>query len=398
MVSSKRKRVGRLAALRLAPLGLVPLGIALGLVACKQPAEPPSQVPAEVQQAPARQAPALWFDGYGGGLQHPRWSHTADVIGRWVYVVGGADLDGQMAPVERAPILEGGELGAFRTVGATLVTPRDCHASLIIGNWLYVFGGDRQGSLDTIERAPISGGDLGRFQMASIRLTTSRDEHTATRIGNYVYVIGGIRGPVQLDSIERAEVRADGSLGPFTRYRNSLTANRYGHWVVVNGGYLYVAGGLSDNGNAGAVERARIGANGELGPFERLDAVLQERRDSPMALALDGWLYVIGGAREHAMHLKMNSIEAAPFMGAALGRFVSAGSLREGRDYHTVTRVGNWIYVIAGEKTNGGALSSVERAWVPSAGPAPRRTPAPVATPGGDWGGDDYGHGRDYDW
>jgi hypothetical protein len=361
-------------------------------------------VPAEVEQAQVRQAPELWFDTYGSSLQQARWSHTADVIGNWVYVVGGADLDGQMASVERAPILSGGDLGAFRTVGTTLQTPRDCHASLIIGSWLYVFGGDQQGSLDSVERAPITGGDLGRFQMASSRLTTARDEHTATRIGKYVYVIGGIRGPVQLDSVERAEVRPDGSLGPFTRYRHALTSNRYGHWAVVNGDHLYVAGGLSDNGNAGLVERARIGPDGELGPFERLDSALRERRDSPIAMALDGWLYVIAGAREHAMHLKLTSIEAAPFTGTGLGSFVSAGSLREGRDYHTVTRVGDWLYVIAGEKTNRGALTSVERARVPSAGSAPRRTPAPLRTPeptrtpDGYWGGyDGEGYG-DYDW
>lgn len=348
------------------------LGLALAMSACGVRSEPPP-LPSEIRQLPSRQAPGLWFTSYGEGLTHPRWSHTADVIGNWLYVVGGADGDGQMASVERAPILGGGALGAFRPVGASLRTPRDCHASLTIGNWLYVFGGDRQGSLDSIERAPIrSGGELGSFQEVDGRLLEARDEHTATRIGRYVYVIGGIRGPVQLASIERAEIRADGSLTPFSRYRQSLTGRRYGHWVVVDGSNLYVVGGLSDNSDAAAVERARIGADGELGPFERLSARLQERRDSPIALGLDGWLYVIAGAREHAMHLKLASIEAAPISAEGLGSFVSGGSLQVGRDYHTVTRVGNWLYVIAGEKTGGGALGSLERAWVPSAGADPR--------------------------
>ena len=317
MVANKRRSVGRLG----------PILLALSLMACAKPPEAPPSVPLEFQQAQARQAPALWFDFYGSRLRQARWSHSTDVIGSWVYVVGGADLDGQTASVERAPILKGGDLGEFQFAGATLRTPRDCHASLIIGSWLYVLGGDHQGSLDTIERAPIrAGGDLGSFQLASSRLATARDEHTATRLGNYVYVIGGIRGPVQLDSIERAEVRSDGSLGPFSRYRYSLTARRYGHWALVHGDYLYVAGGLSDNGDAGGVERARIGAGGELGPFERTGSSLRERRDSPIAIDLDGWLSVIAG----------------------------------------------WIYAIAGEKTDGGALTSIERARVPSAGPAPR--------------------------
>ncbi|MNR92908.1 Kelch motif protein [compost metagenome] len=384
MVVNKRRGVGRLG----------PLLLALSLVACATPTEAPPSVPLEFRLSQARQAPALWFDFYGSGLRQARWSHSTDVIGSWVYVVGGSDSDGQMVTVERAPILKGGDLGAFQMVRSTLRTPRDCHASLVIGSWLYVLGGDHQGSLDTIERAPIlKGGDLGSFQYGGTRMTTARDEHTATRLGNYVYVIGGVRGPVQLNSIERAEVRPDGSLGPFSRYRHSLLANRYGHWALVRGGYLYVAGGLSDNGNAGVAERAKIGADGELGPFERTGSSLAERRDSPIAIDLDGWLYVIAGARENAMHIKLNSIEAAPFTDTGLGRFAPAGSLRVGRDYHTVTRIGDWIYTIGGEKTYGGALSSIERARVPSAGPAPRESSGPGRSlePGlGSHMGEDY--------
>lgn len=396
MVVSKQKSFGRLGA----------LGLALSLAACAFPAEPPAaplptapEAPAEIGQAPGKPAPELWFDTYGAGLVTPRWSHTADVIGNWLYVVGGADTEGQMGSVERAPIRAGGELGEFRMAATALRVPRDCHASLTVGNWLYVFGGDQRGSLDSVERAPIrAGGDLGDFQMAGTRLAVARDEHTATRIGRYVYVIGGIRGPVQLNSVERAEVLPDGRLGPFSLYKQSLTANRYGHWVVVNGDHLYVVAGLSDNGDAGQVERAQILPDGELGPFMRIASRLRERRDSPIAIGVDGWLYVIAGARENAMHLKMTSIEAAPFAGKSLGGFVSGGALREGRDYHTVNRVGNWIYAIAGEKTNGGAIGSVERARVPSTGPAPVRTPTPVepsdpaGTPGdSDWYGE-YGY------
>jgi hypothetical protein len=381
MVESKQVRLGR----------LIGLGVALTLVACGVAPDPPSAPapnPAEIRQAPGGEAAALWFTMYGRGLNLPRWSHSADLIGNWVYVVGGADSEGQMASVERAPVLNGGDLGAFRPVAAALRTPRDCHASLTIGDWLYVFGGDHQGSLDSVERARIRGGELGGFEEAGTRLVQARDEHTATRVGRYVYVIGGIRGPFQLASVERAEVLPDGRLGPFTRYPQSLTANRYGHWVVVEGGYLYVVAGLSDNGNAGQVERARILSDGSLGPFERLQPALRERRDSPIAIGLDGWLYVIAGAREHAMHIKLTSIEAAPFTGKGLGRFVPGGSLQVGRDYHTVTRVGHWLYVIAGEKTDGGALGSVERARVPSAPPLPS-TPRPTADPYG--GGDPYG-------
>lgn len=370
--------------------GLLALGA--GLVACGQPNVPPTQpsdpMGAEIRQAPDESAPALKFAPYGSGLVRARWSQTSDRIGNWLYVVGGADGSGAMGSVERAQVLAGGHLGPFEATNVTLRVPRDDHASLIVGSWLYVFGGDRQGSLDSIERAPIgSGGELGDFQLSDVRLTTRRDEHTVTRIGRYVYVIGGIRGPIQLASVERAEVRADGSLGPFAPYSRSLTANRYGHWVVVHEGSLYVVGGLSDNSDASEVERARVGPDGELGPFERTGVRISEVRDSPIAMGLGGWLYVIAGARENAFHIKLNSVEAARFTGAGLGPFVRAGSLQEGRDYHTVNRVDDWIYAIAGEKSGGGAIGSVERARMPRGMPSekvpgsPERASIPDASP-----------------
>lgn len=348
-------------------LRLGPLVMALAVGACALPAEPPALSPQRqaFELLQASQAPALWFNTYGQGLWQPRWSHTADAIGGWLYVVGGADADGQMGSVERAPIYEGGELGEFQRTNLSLRTPRDCHASLVSGRWLYVLGGDARGSLATVERARIgSGGALGDFETAETRLVVPRDEHTATRIGRFVYVIAGIRGPVQLDSIERAEIRADGSLGPFETYDRTLTARRYGHWVVVHGDALYVVGGLSEDSDAAVVERARILEGGELGPFERLDARLMERRDSPIAMRLGGWLYVVAGAHADAGHLKYSSIEAAPLTDSGLGSFRAAGSLREARDYHTMTRLGDWLYVIAGEKTGGGAIGSVERVRV----------------------------------
>jgi hypothetical protein len=69
----------------------------------------------------------------------------------------------------------------------------------------------------------------------------------------------------------------------------------------------------------------------------------------------------------------------------------------EGRDYHTVTRVGSWLYAIAGEKSGGGAIGSVERARVPSAGGSPGRAPVryspPASESDGRMGWDDaYGY------
>jgi N-acetylneuraminic acid mutarotase len=79
--------------------------------------------------------------------------------------------------------------------------------------------------------------------VADVSLTTARRGHASVVIGNYLYIVGGF-GDSPLNSIERAIIHADGSLGPFSPVPEvSLATARYGHTATVVGSYLYVIGG-----------------------------------------------------------------------------------------------------------------------------------------------------------
>ena len=83
--------------------------------------------------------------------------------------------------------------------------PRGEFSAVVIGNYLYVIEGYAGGYVDSIERAPIDGdGNLGAFQIVTgARLVTTRDDHTNLVIGNYLYVLGGDGE----SSIERAALQ-----------------------------------------------------------------------------------------------------------------------------------------------------------------------------------------------
>jgi hypothetical protein len=116
-------------------------------------------------------------------------------------------------------------------------------------------------------------GTLGNWQ-ATLSLNTPRFWHTVVVIGNYIFAIGGRdNNNATIASVERAAINADGSLGAW-QYVSSMTTPRCMQITIVANGYLYAAGGYSpcsgDNYNSfiNTVERAPINADGTLGAWQ----------------------------------------------------------------------------------------------------------------------------------
>jgi N-acetylneuraminic acid mutarotase len=285
-------------------------------------------------------------------LAMARDSHSATTIGSFVYVVGGESDNTSLSSVERARVNVDGSLGPFSTTPDTyLVTPRQSHAAVILGNSLYVLGGISNGRvLGTIERATIaSDGSLGSFTaVLDTALSIPRYGHAVAVIGDSFYVIGGF-GVNSLDSVERATINNDGSLGPFMPLSGvSLSAARHDHSVSVAGNFLYVVGGLRGNNTVGEVERSTIGADGSLGPFSTVSNVaLMMPRYGHTATVLGGYLYVVGGSSNLN---PIGSVERAPLPSSgAIGPFASVPiTLTDEVRNHTATIIGNYIYVIGG--------------------------------------------------
>lgn len=296
------------------------------------------------QTAGARQAPKFVT---------PRDSHTSAIAGHFLYILGGLGGDGSLSSVERATMNADGSLGAFGTMpGSNLATARRGHTSVVIGSHLYVVGGFGNALLNSVEQATIGAdGTLGPFTLLpDVTLTTARQGHTSAVIGNYLYVLGG-SGASTLNSIERAIIHADGTLGSFTVVQGTtLSTGRHGHTTAVVGNYVYVLGGTGNNGPLRDVERATINDDGSLTSFEiTSSAFLTVPRTGHTATVLGNHLYVFFG--DVGGNLTQNSVERAPLAAdGALGAFetVVTSLTTIASHSHTSEVIGNYLYFLGG--------------------------------------------------
>lgn len=252
------------------------------------------------------------FVNTGIALGSGRDELTAHQIGKYLYAIGGfSAMNGVLNTLERAPINTDGSLGEFESAG-TLVSPRRDHSSAIIGNYLYVFGGsstyDSGGILNTVERARIQpDGSLGAFESAGT-LVTARQNHTSEVIGDYLYVIGGAN---PYGFVERAPIHPDGSLGAFARVETSnLTVSRDGHASAIIGDHLYVLGGRT--GGPTSVERARINADGTIEAFATVSGVsLVRPRRMSSGILLGSRFHILGGDLVNHAYQPLAPLESA---------------------------------------------------------------------------------------
>jgi hypothetical protein len=243
-----------------------------------------------------------------GALTQARESVSAVAVGPFVYVLGGQTNDAVAIPaatsvVERAPLNPDGTIGSFSAAGS-LASPRDSHASVAVKRWLYVLGGEdtNLAALRTVERALINAdGTLGPFGGAG-SLLTARISPAVIVTPDFVYVIGGSAGGRDLlDSVERAPITADGSLGRFVDAGFKLAIPRGGAGLALLGNDAYLIGGRTSapdggTGFLGGVEHAAVDVSGVLSPFSPLGAVsLGMPRGGPGVALTGNGLYVIGG-------------------------------------------------------------------------------------------------------
>jgi Stigma-specific protein, Stig1 len=257
-------------------------------------------------------APAA-ADGAPITLHTARSGHAAEIIGAWVYVFGG-----DTNVVERAAIGADGSLGAFRPApGVTTLARRQRATAQVVGDFVYLIGGSEGATaLRTVERAPIlANGDLGAFAMTET-LTTARDGASSAQLGNRVYVAGG----AGLDSLEYAEVRSDGGgLSPFSPVAatsNRLTVARRGAASTVVGNYWYLVGGAGASPLAG-LDRAEVNVSGSFGTPRNVSPGLSAPRVLSCIVPIGRYVYALGngeGVERAEVRLDGSLDRFAPFV------------------------------------------------------------------------------------
>ena len=177
-----------------------------------------------------------------------------------------------------------------------MTTARHEPSGAVIDNYIYVLGGQNGsgGYLNSVERAAInSDATLGSWQTVSSMLTARRGL-AATSSGGYLYALGGYDSHHNsLDSVERAAVNADGTLGAW-QPASAMNHRRAGLGAVSVRGYLYALGGYDNQSSLNIVERAMINTDGSLGSWQIMNAMSKTRNDVATA-TVGGYIYALGG-------------------------------------------------------------------------------------------------------
>jgi hypothetical protein len=312
-----------------------------------------------------------------GNLLQPRSGGqclTLDSLAPAIYIYGGTATNGTpITTVEKASVSPtDGSITGYTTQTAALGVPSNGVRSVMVGSTLYVGGGTRPNGFANglLEHASLDGsGNLGTFAQTTVVQTTPRFFHAAAVIGNWLYLVGGDPGPpggthALLGSVERAPIAADGTLGTFTDLGPTvkLKTPRAGHVLAIAGGYLYVLGGETDTAGTAttSVERAAIDpVTGSIGTFDFFtdgaasNIVLSSPRLAPAAWISSGVLYVAGGHGTSAAQL---SIDQASFMsdGTLFGQFAAASfDLAVAREQFRVAQLGSNTFALGGLETTG---------------------------------------------
>jgi len=262
--------------------------------------------------APVAKDGQVWIPGWKSGpaLSMERTGHASVMIQDRLYLIGGTNKERYISRVEFSRIDSDGMLSGWQYAKHELNVGRSYHGVAQVGGYIYAVGGSStnvEGLLDSVERAEVNpDGTIGPWKLEKTKLNIARRCVHVVHINGYLYAVGGFGG-ILLDTIERAEIQPDGSLGEWEQLSDVMQYARYVHAVKSVGDRLYVLGGHDKSAGVGiaSVEWSQQDDEGLFDPWQTM-APMQKNRYGLEAVTHDGYIYAMGGI-DGTMHL--SSIE-----------------------------------------------------------------------------------------
>jgi N-acetylneuraminic acid mutarotase len=287
-------------------------------------------------------------------FNYARRAPAAVAYGDHLYIVGGIDgNDRYVHTVEYAQIQNDGALGPWQ-VSSDLNEGRFYNTVVAANGYLYTLGGGsgerghENYPLDSVERAQInSDGSLGRWEVISHMNTARRGLKTVLH-HNTIYAIGGYDGQF-LKSIERTTLNEDGSLGEWRMEQHESIIDRYIHSAAIHDDTIYLLGGhMRDPAKAsyGDVESTHIQPDHTLSAWQIEPHALLTPRLVAESFTLNNYLYIAGG---HTGSDRLTSVEVARInANGELESWRYTTPLPIPRSAYAVATYKNQIYVLGG--------------------------------------------------
>ncbi|MFC1601944.1 Kelch repeat-containing protein [Pseudomonadota bacterium] len=332
---------------------------------------------ADIQASPANekrhqsernqnQPEQVWVPGWRTGplMQTPRSGAATVAIDGVIHVIGGVDGKNFLRTSEYIRVADQGALSEWSS-GSALNTERGFFAAVRHKNFVYAVGGG-QGDhgkilLDSVERAEIQpDGTLGEWSTEQFKLNTKRRCTKVAVIGNHLYAFGGFGG-ILLDSVERAEILPDGTLDEWAVLTDTMNVARYIHGVKKVRNRVYMVGGHDKEKGVGItdVEWSQEDSEGWLESWQ-FSKPLQTGRYGLATIQFGDYLYALGGLDGAAY---LDSIEKAKIdEDGNLGAWEFTTPLLSQREGMSTLSLNNTVYIIGGTNL-AGYKRSIEYAW-----------------------------------
>ncbi|MFQ5901516.1 MAG: tetratricopeptide repeat protein [Thermodesulfobacteriota bacterium] len=286
-------------------------------------------------------------------------------VGNRIYAIGGANFNrNRLTPydsVEYTEVLDDGTLSEWRFT-STMTTTRIYPAAVVYGDYIYVLGGESEDSLaallDTVERAKINpDGTLGKWILEKERMHSTRRGGGIVVYKDWIYAIGGFNG-MFLDDIERAKINPDGSVGKWIREKNKADEVRYISGYVGNGDRIYLIGGHLNAAirATDSIEVAKINPDSSVGKWKQTTP-MYTKKFLHSSLVVDNTIYSIAGQNT----VTLTGTERAEILeDGTLSQSVPDTPLNTPRRAAASVRVGDTVYMLGGMLGAMGEAVSVE--------------------------------------
>ena len=281
------------------------------------------------------------------------WSATA-WDGR-VYLIGSAKsspTSNQSGQNWVASIAPDGQISGWSPVSTSNIQRSFAGSAVAANGIMYTIGGSPApyDTFSSVEYAKINAdGTLGDWTATSSLLHTT-GRAGAVGWGNHLYLVGGAQshwGP-WLATVQVAEIKPDGSLGPWVEDPSAMHAGHPCNAAVVDNGWIYsISGGYNEYMTA-TIERAQVLPDGSLSQWI-VDNPLPTGVACHGADVLNDRLYVFGGQTGTYGSNLINTVWSAGINLAdhSLGAWREETSLPVADQYSGVA-VGNHLYGIRG--------------------------------------------------
>jgi len=239
-------------------------------------------------------------------------------------------------------------------------------------------GGNNLVSVDSTNGGSISllgnnSAELSNWAATSGQLGTAVDDNGSVIVNGYIYSVGGLNGTTAQSTVSYAKLNANGDI-PSGAWSTTtpLTSGggaRNNPAVTAYNGYIYVAGGSTNNGSSGGTNTvlyAKVNSDGTLSSTwtsspNTLCGGANANREGALATVVNGYLYVIGGFNTSSGTIN-STCYARINADGSIGAFSTAtatnlGPSNVGVTFSAVNQANGYIYVVGGYTS--GAIGNV---------------------------------------